>query len=362
MELMHASRQWASRPADQRFTSLTELHSHVQNAHDNSRSKVMSSRQLVAAPVEGDHRALVVVGPDGAPVAPTNWSFGQLCQRAKAPAGFLRDLPSALAADCINDGLHRRNSVEEIGILLYKNGGPAELRAATGPNYGRVWNRTVTSALVDHFGDGLNGTFRVPGEFGKPVPVTKANTTLYASDRDMFVFLADEQNRIEVPNRRNGQSGQMARGIFVWNSEVGSQTLGMAAFLFDYVCCNRIVWGAQGYQEIRIRHTSGAPDRWIEEAMPAIEAYREESTTGLVESIRQAQRKRIENVDEFLLKRFSKPQVSAIKAAHMEDEQRPIESLWDVATGVTAYARAIQYQDQRVDLEREAGKIMKLAA
>jgi DNA polymerase II small subunit/DNA polymerase delta subunit B len=122
------------------------------------------------------------------------------------------------------------------------------------------------------------------------------------------------------------------------------------------------VWGAQGYQEIRIRHTSGAPDRWIEEAMPAIEAYREESTTGLVESIRQAQRKRIENVDEFLLKRFSKPQVSAIKAAHMEDEQRPIESLWDVATGVTAYARAIQYQDQRVDLEREAGKIMKLAA
>jgi hypothetical protein len=54
--------------------------------------------------------------------------------------------------------------------------------------------------------------------------------------------------------------------------------------------------------------------------------------------------------------------VSAIKAAHMEDEQRPIESLWDVATGVTAYARAIQYQDQRVDLEREAGKILNLAA
>jgi DNA polymerase II small subunit/DNA polymerase delta subunit B len=136
----------------------------------------------------------------------------------------------------------------------------------------------------------------------------------------------------------------------------------MAAFLFDFTCSNRTVWGAEGYQEIRIRHTSGAPDSWIEEAMPAIEAYREQSTVGLVESIKKAQQKRIENVDEFLLKRFSKPQVSAIKAAHMEDEQRPIESLWDVATGVTAYARAIQYQDQRVDLEREAGKILNLAA
>jgi hypothetical protein len=34
----------------------------------------------------------------------------------------------------------------------------------------------------------------VPGEFGQRVAVTKQNTTLYASDRDMFVFLADEED------------------------------------------------------------------------------------------------------------------------------------------------------------------------
>jgi len=43
---------------------------------------------------------------------------------------------------------------------------------------------------------------RVPGEFGRRVTVTKENTTLYASDRDMFVFLADEENRMSRAARR----------------------------------------------------------------------------------------------------------------------------------------------------------------
>jgi hypothetical protein len=104
-----------------------------------------------------------------------------------------------------------------------KNGG-IELAAVTGPNYGRIWNADVAKALRDRFGDGVTGQFTVPGEFGKAVDeVTKANTTLFAGERDMFVFLADEKNRIEVPNRRNGEAGEMARGFFVWNSEVGSQ-------------------------------------------------------------------------------------------------------------------------------------------
>ncbi len=115
-------------------------------------------------------------------------------------------MPSALAADCINYGLQVSRDVEDIGVLLYKNGGPAEMRAVTGPAYGRVWNSTIANALVDRFGDGLTGDFKVPGEFGKDVIVTKDNTTLYASDRDMFVFLADEKHRIELPNRQIGRA------------------------------------------------------------------------------------------------------------------------------------------------------------
>jgi hypothetical protein len=360
--LTQASHQWATRPADQRFTSLIELNAHCEMMRRASTAKVLPNRQLQAVPVEGDHSALMLTGPNGNPVNVTNWAFNQLAQRAGAPAGYMRSLPTPLAADCLNYGLHHSRDVEELGVLLSKTDcGPAELRAATGPNYGRIWNSTVTQALVRRFGDGITGDFRVPGEFGQAIEVTKANTTLYASDRDMFVFLADENNRIEVANRRDGKSGSLARGIFFWNSEVGAGTLGMAGFLFDYACSNRIVWGAQDYQALKIRHTSGAPNRWIENALPAIEAYANHSTASIEQALKAAQSKKIENVDTFLAARFSKSQVSAIKAAHMADEQRPIETLWDAATGVTAYARGIQYQDERVTLEREGGKILNLA-
>jgi hypothetical protein len=365
MELMQASRQWASRPDDERFTSLDEMVAHFRQQREISVGKVVASRGLEARPLDDDEsrKSLVVLGPNGGPTIPTHWSFAQLAQRVGAPAGYLRGLPADLAADCINHGIARR-PVEEIGCLLRKNGGPAELSAVTGPNYGRIWNLDVVQALQSRFGDGVTGDFTVPGEFGKAVEVSKANTTLYASDRDFFVFLADEKNRIEIPDRRNGRTGEMARGFFVWNSEVGSTSFGVATFLFDYVCMNRIVWGAEEYKEIRVRHTSGAPHRWIEEVAPAIEAYANKSTASITHAIELAREAKLgapEKVEEFLAKRFTKARAEGIRLAHFADEDRPIESLWDAAVGITAYARGIKHQDERVKLEREAGKIMALA-
>lgn len=362
--IMTASNQWASRPADQRFTSLDALVEHTAHQRSISRGLAISSRRIHAAPVEGDEtrRQLVVVGPDGMPTNPTHWAFGQLAARVKAPAGYLRQLPADIAADCINDGLLRRDAMD-IGALLRRED-ELELAAVTGPNYGRIWNEDIARELRNRFGDGVTGDFTVPGEFGKAVDVNKANTTIYASDRDMFVFLADEKNRITVPDRRNGQSGEMARGFFVWNSEVGSKTLGIATFLFDYVCCNRIVWGAEGYQEITLRHTVSAPDRFIEEVTPAIESYAQKSSASITDAIMAAKAKKLDRdkVEDFLAKRFSRTQAAAIAKVHMDEENRPIESLWDVTTAATAYARGIKYQDDRVDIEREAGKIMAMAS
>lgn len=361
--LMKAHHQWASRPADERFLSLDEMHANLAEQRSRSRALTLSSRQIEARPVEDDMRSLVMVGPDGAAAAPTHFSFGQVAQLAGAPAGYLRKLPSPLVADCINYGMKSR-SVEEIGALLRGGEGLSTLAAATGPNYGRIWNVDVVAALRNRFGNGLDGQFTVPGEFGQKVDVTRDNTTLYASDRDMFVFLADEQNRIELPNRRNGRTGELSRGFFVWNSEVGDKTLGIATFLFDYVCSNRMVWGASDVQEIRVRHTISAPDKFVEEVVPAVEAYAKKSTAGIRQGIEDARSKRFDDGDqmmEFLRKRFTKGQAEAISLAHIADEDRPIETLWDAAVGITAYARGMQYQDQRVDMERAAGKIMALA-
>ncbi len=281
--LMQASAQWSSRPDDERYTTLTEMHSAMIEQRACSRAVVANTRSISLAPTE-DNKGLQLVSPNGHAFAPTHQAFGQLANLAGAPAGYLRTLPAPMAADCVNFGLNIARDVEDIGLLLYKNGTPV-LRAATGPKYGRIWNSDIVGGLIRQFGNGIDGRFRVPGEFGKAVDVTKDNTTLFAGDRDMFVFLADEENRIDVPGRRDGQTGSLARGFFVWNSEVGAATFGIKAFLFDYVCCNRIVWGAQEVEEIRIRHTSSAPVRFLEEVAPALQSFASSSQHSVVKAL-----------------------------------------------------------------------------
>ena len=251
--LMQVSRQWATRPADERFLSLHEMAAKMRDLRDRSRAVVESSRKIELFPDDTDatHRGLqlgIGKGPlAGVAMAPTHFSFGQLCSLASpgnSPAGYFRDsrLPAPIIADALNHNLRFTRAVDEVGLLASLGDDNAvgvpngTLRAATGPQYGRVWNADVVAMLIDRFGDGVTGDWRVPGEFGRRVTVDRRNTTLFASDRDMFVFLADEDRRIEVAGRN------LARGFFVWNSEEGGKSLGAGFFLFDYVCANRIVW------------------------------------------------------------------------------------------------------------------------
>lgn len=379
--LMHASRQWATRPADERFTSLVELRDFKRSLRDRSVAKVVSSRALSVRPAaDNPNKGLEIVGQNGTPATMSHWSFGQLAQLAGAPAGYLRKLHPALAADNLNYGLKVLRDVEDVGVLLTKaDAAPVVidgvefappalpvLRAATGPNYGRIWdggNNGLMDFLVDRFGDGVSGDWRVPGEFGNAIEITKANTTFYGSDRDVFVFLADEVNRVTMPNRRNGSSGTLARGFFLSNSEVGAGTLTLHAFLFDYACKNRIVWGAEGVQKIAIRHTAGGPDRWREQAMPAIEqmarTLKHQASAPVVDVIKAAQDAKLERIDDFLANRFGKGLVATLHAVHKAEEERPIETAWDAITAATAHARGMEHQDARVELETKAGAVME---
>lgn len=367
--LTAASSQWSSRPADERFTSLHTMGAKMRFQREHSKALVVPSKRIEVRPTEGDEmKSLRIHGPNGAGYAPTHWAFGQLASLAGAPAGYLRTIPAAIAADCINYGLQFERDVKGMGVYLQKTIGDdgtvmeAELRAVTGPNYGRIYNSDIVDQLIAHFGDGITGDFRVPGEFGRRVDVTKRKTTLFASDRDMFVFLADEENRVEMPDRRDGQSGSLARGFFVRNSEVGNATFDVETFLFDYTCSNRIVWGVSHHKSIKLRHTASAPDKFMAEIAPALKAYRQDSTHDIVLSIAAAKAARIDDVPEWLSKRFSKGVVAKLQAVHMEEEHRPIETLWDATTAVTAHAKSITWQDERVQMERMGGDILDLVA
>ncbi len=372
--LMQANEQWSKRPADQRFVSLLDLQRKVNTDRANSVGSVVSTRKIKVIPHPANPLKGVTIEGSNGLYDPTHWSFGQLASLAGAPAGYLRTLPAPLVADAMNYGLRFNRDAEDVGVLRTKTsldapdatGNPiehVELRAATGPRYGRIWNGDIVDSLVQRFGDGLTGDFRVPGEFGKAVPVTKDNTTIYGSDRDIFVFLADEVNRVEMGNRRDGQPGSLARGFFVWNSEVGSQTMGIGMFLFDYVCMNRIIWGVKEFKEVRLRHTMSAPERFTEEVAPILLAYSQASALPIEQTIKAAQEAKIESdLDQWLKTRFTASESTAIKAAHMREEGRPIETVWDATTGVTAYAKTIRNQDDRVSMERKGGSLLDLVS
>lgn len=100
--LMKASHQWATRPADERFVDLNDMHAHFTQRRSESREVVVPAKALRVTPDESDHQGLVVIGPQGTGYAPTHWSFNQLAGIANvkgiAPNGY-RNLPAPIAAD-----------------------------------------------------------------------------------------------------------------------------------------------------------------------------------------------------------------------------------------------------------------------
>lgn len=129
------SSEWFSRPADQRYLSLNELASTVRGRTDRSRTRVVDSAliHVEANRTDPERLALMLPGSDK-PVAPTNWSFGQLASQVGAPAAYLRQLPAALAGINLQYGL-TANRAEQIKTLETDDG-RVELRAVTSQTTG----------------------------------------------------------------------------------------------------------------------------------------------------------------------------------------------------------------------------------
>ena len=94
----------------------------------------------------------------------------------------------------------------ELVKTLEADNGRVELRAVTGPDYGHIWDHELVAAVMKIAGDGTGDTrWMVPGVLDwktmthNPfVDITKDTTTLYASDRDLCLFLVDDTNPIEA--------------------------------------------------------------------------------------------------------------------------------------------------------------------
>jgi hypothetical protein len=366
------SSEWFSRPDDERYLSLSALQAAVRQRAERATARTVETRsvRVEASRDDAESLALIVPGRDE-PIAPTHWSFGQMASLVGAPAGYLRQLPAPLAGINLQHGLlsHRAELIK----TLESDEDRVELRAVTGPDYGRIWDHELVEAVMKIAGDGVGDTrWKVPGVLdwstmmhNPMMAISKETTTLYASDRDVFLFLVDDTHPIEAGRLPNGEPDLYFRGFYCWNSEVGSKTLGMATFYLRAVCMNRNIWGAEGFEEIAIRHSKFAGNRFAHEAAPALERFAEASPAPFLAGIRAARERIVAGSDDeretFLRKRgFGKSEAAKIIATVLEEEGRPPESIYDFVQGITAMARSRPHQDARLELEGRAAKLLAM--
>lgn len=391
--LMTAYRQWADRPADERFWDLDEMRGACHRYYTRAAQAEVAASDLRVEARGGDD--LRLVGKSGVPAQLSHYAFGQLCSRARAPAAYLRELPATLTAQNLNHGLKRLEPGAQANLLLHRHEDELglTLRAALSGKYERVWNWE----FIDKLTETLGGAWRPPP--GRPAPsgdprarpATEADclkragnvalgvkpgdsigpSGLYASDRDMFAFLIDEEHVIT-----DGTDDGLIRGLMFWNSEVGDRKIGGLAFLFKGVCGNHIVMGTKGVLEWGTAHVGKARAKAWRHLDLLVREYAQSSASreaGLVGKARGMELGRdkdeaVKKMAEYAARRriagVSKERLEAAYDRAEEHEHwygTTPNTVWGMVQGYTEAAKATRHADQRVQQERAAGRLMEMA-
>lgn len=363
--LMNAHLNWRNRPADERFQTLDAMHevATAQLRRSHIRDGVLPKHLTLL----NEDDSIVLRGLQGA--KPNHWSFGQLAKLAGAPAAYLRKLPTENVIADLNWGLQNVEEQNKNKLMIRDvddDGHLVELSAITSETYGRIWNADVTGAL-------MNLLPKLPVHYYNPhaLNVHSGKTEpsgLFLGKANMFAFYVTGGD--ELSRRSNVQSiddgkSELHRGFFIWNSEVGDRSFGVATFMFRYTCQNLIVWGASEIKQLIIRHSAGAPARFEEQALPQLTSFAMSNMDAEARAVKAAQQFTLakeadDRLDFFKKLGFTGAEIRRAQEAAEREEGR-FESLWDAINGFTASARSLAWIDARVDLERRAGKLLDIA-
>ncbi len=359
MELFHAHKQWANRPADEQFNSITEMHNAAKAYAATAVERNDVSYTTLRAEVQGEDVALV--GKGGAPAKLTNWAFGQLSARAEAPASYLRGLPATLAVQNINHGLKRKQEDGATANLLFHSNGQLICRAVTGDKYERIWNHEVTARMLDLEARGW--------EPARPdIRITDDGASLYVSDHDMFGFLRMKNRTIAQPVRSaEGDQQPMYKGLIYGNSEVGAGSIWAMSFLYNEMCGNHIIWGASGVVEFRAKHVGTVRERTQAWASKLIQ-YADSTMSHEEMRVKRAASTTIAATKEELLDTLfgmrslglSRKALEASYTACIPSQDGDPLTVWGFVQGATRYSQTIKYADQRMVVDKAASKLLDL--
>jgi hypothetical protein len=337
----------------------------------------------LSAQVIGDE--VGIVGKTGVPSRFTHYAFGQFAGTVGAPAAYLRKLPAPIAAQCLNEGIRSvEDKATDRDLLFHRNGG-LTLRACLSTKYDRVWDADVCRMLerlegwrapagrAPHKYEGATRPATtediLPGQINITPGEAIAPSGLYASDHDMFAFLVAPDRVIS-----DGGSGQLMRGIFVRNSEVGDAALSVTFFLMQAVCGNHIVWNATGVHEIRVKHIGeGTLDRAFKGFSAELRRYHDaapEEEAGIMKARNMVLGNSKEEVLDALcayakvhsipLSRERFTDALDVAEEHTDWYGNP-RTVWAAVAGLTHASQKTTYADDRAVIDRAAGKVMRMA-
>src|SRR4051812_44554802 len=352
--LTKANAQWSNRAPDERFDSIEAMHAQALLYQSQAKEFEIKSPRVLAKAIDVSNGEIVLNNKNATRQARlTNWSFGQLCKEADAPASYLSRLPAPLARECLQNGLMSAPE-DECKIMFRENGG-VQLRSINSPRYSRIWNADITKRLVD---------LKARGTWQEAPAAFDGSRGQYLSDRDMFTFFVDNERRIfEKAN------GGLSRGFFLWNSEVGAASFGIMTFLYEFVCGNHRVWGASNVQEIRVRHIGDANGRGFQNLVAHVRRYAESSATEDEARIESARTYKLGTTQDEVLARLFNLNLAPKKtmeaayslACKREAWYGDPRSAWGVSGGITEIARDLPNADDRVALDRVGAKVLELA-
>lgn len=355
MELFKASKQWANRPADERFESVQALYDATRGYFESAVEADVNWRDLRVEKVDEDVR---LVGGEQQPARLTNWAFGQLAARVGAPASYLRELPATLAAQNLNHGLKERGEREPNAtaqLLIHRNGSML-VRALTSDKYSRIWNWEVAQRMLEL------------GPLGWEPARADIRTreddfpALYASDHDMFAFLRNPNLTID----ERGSSGAVYRGVIVENSEVGAAALKATRFLYREMCGNHIIWGASELVDVSVRHVGSIAEKMQRWELLLTE-YANSSASDDEAMISRAKSTVIADTKEGVLDKLfgirslgiSRKTLEASYDAVVPDEDGAATTVWGMVQGITRHSQTLPFADKRNDLDRAAGRVLE---
>ena len=357
-------RQWYSRPEDEKFGSLEELHAFLQRRHQQSDQVNVKLSDLEFISVDtGDEMGTIDVRAKDNHYTPTHWSFGQLCSMLRAHPTYLRELPANIASQALNWGLGRRvlEKNSEVGLMTIDkvNGRPPTLQATTSQRYGRIWDDQLATVALE-----LRAM--TDGRFESPIDWGKEKRALFAGDRDCHILMVNGGSIVDAGVTAKGESDLLYRGFIMGNSEVGARAWYWATFLFRYVCGNFAIHGIEDVQFQRVIHTPMAPQTFAREALPVLTEYVNASPKPLEEIIKKAKDTMLpkdltKHIAYFVGKGFTQHEVQRARM-HALKEEGGVETLWQMVNGFTASARTMKYMDAKTALQTKAGKLLEALA